>query len=151
MSYTSQKSNKLNFFWLGLAHFEALELLSNQSSVVLQTMSHGNEKILEQIDSYFQLNDDDLEINDVLNSLTVNDDNDNNQIPTLDSLSQKFIAYQTQLHSTVSVEKLLEVYESANRFLKEWDWMDTEMDQKVKREQIIFLSFRLFLLFVLLP
>ena len=44
---------------LGLAHFEALELLSNQSSIVLQTMSRGNEEILEQIDDYFQINDDD--------------------------------------------------------------------------------------------
>ena len=98
-------------------------------------MSSGNEKILEQIDNYFQINDDeeeDLEIDNRLNSLTVKDDNDNNQIPSLDILSQKFTAHQTQLRSTVSVDKLLEVYESANEFLKEWDWMDTELDQKVK-------------------
>jgi len=118
--------------FLGLAHFEALELLSNQSSIVLQTMNHGNEKILEQIENYFQLNDDDdLNLNEKFDSLTINDDNDHHQIPSLDILSQKFTAYQTQLRSTVSVDKLLEVYESADQFLKEWDWMDTELDQKV--------------------
>src|SRR5262249_46995145 len=117
------------------AHFEALELLSNHSSIVLQTMSHGNEKLLEQIDTYFQINDDDnnFDIDNKLDSLTINDDNINNQIPSLDVLSQKFTAYQTQLRSTVSVDKLLEVYESADQFLKEWDWMDTELDQKVRR------------------
>jgi hypothetical protein len=96
-------------------------------------MSHGNEKVLEQIDNYFQINDDDLELNNQLDSLTTNDDSDNNnQIPTLDILSQKFTAHQTQFRSTVSVDKILEVYESANQFIKEWDWMDTELDQKVK-------------------
>jgi hypothetical protein len=127
-------------FPLGLAHFEALELLSNQSSIILQTMSHGNEKLLEQVDNYFQIDDDnDLELNNPLDSLTTNDDNDNShQIPTLDILSQKFTAHQTQLRSTVSVDKLLEVYESADQFLKEWDWMDTELDQKVKRSSLVF-------------
>jgi hypothetical protein len=95
-------------------------------------MSHGNEKLLEQIENYFKLNDDDddiLELNNQVDSLTINDDK--NQIPTLDVLSQKFTAYQTQLRSTIPVDKLLEVYESADQFLKEWDWMDTELDQKV--------------------
>jgi hypothetical protein len=120
-------------FFSGLAHFEALELLSNQSSVVLQTMSFGNEKILEQIETYFQINDDDDDrLNDKLDSLTINDES----IPTLDILSQKFTAHQTQLRSTVSVDKLLEVYESADQFLKEWDWMDTELDQKVKQRNL---------------
>ena len=61
--------------------------------------------------------------------------NEDNLVPSLDDLTQKFTAYQTQLRSTVSVDKLLEVYESANQFLKEWDWMDTELDQKVKLNQ----------------
>ncbi len=113
---------------LGLAHFEALELLSNQSSTILQSMSYGNEKLLEEISNYFQINDDD-EL--TLNSLTINDDNEHD-IPSLDILSQKFTAHQTQLRSTVPVDKLLEVYESAYQFLKEWEWMDTELDQKVK-------------------
>jgi len=123
--------------FLGLAHFEALELLSNQSSIVLQTMNHGNEKILEQIENYFQLNDDDddLDLHEKFDSLKINDDNDHHQIPSLDILSQKFTAYQTQLRSTVSVDKLLEVYESANQFLKEWEWMDTELDQRVNRKK----------------
>jgi hypothetical protein len=125
-------------FYLGLAHYEALELLSNQSSIVLQAMSSGNEKLLEQIGGYFQINDqeEDLETDNKLDSLTINNDNGNNQVPSLDILSQKFTAYQTQLRSTVSVEKLLEVYESANEFLKEWDWMDTELDQKVIKKLI---------------
>ncbi|CAF3956434.1 unnamed protein product, partial [Rotaria sp. Silwood2] len=122
----------------GLAHFEALELLSDQSSTILQTMSYGNEKFLEQIDNYFQLDDDDYEINNILDSSTTYDDNnDNNHIPSLDILSQKFTAYQTQLRSTVSVDKLLEVYESANQFLTEWDWMDTELDQKTLADEAI--------------
>ena len=136
----------LIYFKLGLAHFEALELLSNQSSIILQTMSHGNEKVLEQIENYFQINDDDLELNNQLDSLTTNDDSDNNnQIPTLDILSQKFTAHQTQLRSTVSVDKILEVYESANQFIKEWDWMDTELDQKVKYT-FVFLCIDLFII-----
>jgi hypothetical protein len=90
-------------------------------------MSHGNEKLLEEISSYFQFNDDD-EL--TLNSLTINDDNEQD-IPSLNILSQKFTAYQTQLRSTVPVDKLLEVYESSNQFLTEWEWMDTELDQKV--------------------
>jgi hypothetical protein len=94
-------------------------------------MSHGNEELLEQISSYFQINDDD-EL--TLNSLTINDDNEHD-IPSLDILSQKFTAYQTQLRSTVPVDKLLEVYESANQFLKEWEWMDTELDQRVLKKQ----------------
>ncbi|UJR30500.1 hypothetical protein I4U23_018032 [Adineta vaga] len=124
----------------GLAHFEALELLSNQSGMVLQTMKSGNEKVLEQIDNYFQIDDDDddlAETNNKLNSLNITDDNDNQQVPSLDILSQKFTAYQTQLRSTVSVEKLLEVYESANEFIKEWDWMDTELDQKTLADEAI--------------
>ncbi|CAF0978620.1 unnamed protein product [Adineta steineri] len=126
----------------GLAHFEALELLSNQSSFVLQTMKSGNENVLEQIETYFQINDEedndeDIELNNKLNTLTTNDDHDNNQIPTLDILSQKFTAYQTQLRSTISVDKLLEVYESANEFIKEWDWMDTELDQKTLADEAI--------------
>jgi hypothetical protein len=97
-------------------------------------MSPGNEKLLEQIDTYFEIDDEDedLDLDDKLDSLTINEDNDKNQIPSLDILSQKFTAYQTQFHSTVSVDKILEVYESADQFLKEWDWMDTELDQKVK-------------------
>ncbi|CAF0823512.1 unnamed protein product [Rotaria sordida] len=122
----------------GLAHFEALELLSNQSSITLQTMSYGNEKILEQIDNYFQVDDDDFEINHISDSSTIYDDNnDNHHVPSLDILSQKFTAYQTQLRSTVPVDKLLEVYESANQFLTEWDWMDTELDQKTLADESI--------------
>ena len=98
-------------------------------------MSHGNENLLAEISSYFQLNDDDL----TLNSLTINDDNEHDIPPTLDILSQKFTAHQTQLRSTVPVDKLLEVYESANQFLKEWEWMDTELDQKVNKDLRIFL------------
>jgi hypothetical protein len=101
-------------------------------------MSHGNEKLLEQINNYFQINDDDDNLNDKLDSLTINDDN---QIPSLDILSQKFTGYQTQLRSTVSVDKLLEVYESANQFIKEWDWMDTELDQKVNKNKGNFLIY----------
>ena len=109
-------------------------------------MSAGNEKILEQIDDYFQIDDDDdIELNNQLDSLTTNDDNDSkNQVPSLDILSQKFTAYQTQLRSTVSVDKLLEVYESANQFIKEWDWMDTELDQKVNRKNKFRLSIFIF-------
>jgi hypothetical protein len=92
-------------------------------------MTHGNESLLEQIETYFQFNDDDFTFNDDDNSSI--DTNNDNQIPTLDVLSQKFTAYQTQVRSTVPVDKLLEVYESANQFLKEWDWLDTELDQKV--------------------
>ncbi|CAF4534546.1 unnamed protein product [Rotaria sp. Silwood1] len=139
---TTTKTEMTTFLQLfekhqGLAHFEALELLSNQSSTTLQTMSYGNEKILEQIDNYFQLDDDDMDINNTLDSSTISDDNDNNHIPSLDILSQKFTAYQTQLRSTVSVDKLLEVYESANQFLTEWDWMDTELDQKTLADEAI--------------
>jgi hypothetical protein len=90
-------------------------------------MSYGNEKLLEEISNYFQIHDDD-EL--TINSLTINDDNEQD-IPSLDILSQKFTAYQTQLRSTVPVDKLLEVYESNNQFLTEWEWMDTELDQKV--------------------
>ena len=108
---------------LGLAHFEALESLSNQSSIILQSMSHGNEEFLEEISTYFQLNDDEDE-------LTINNENEQ-EIPSLDVLSKKFTAYQTQLRSTVPVDKLLEVYESSNQFLTEWEWTDTELDQKV--------------------
>ncbi len=90
-------------------------------------MSHGNEKLIEDIATYFQIDDED-EL--TLNSLKINDDNEQD-IPSLDILSQKFTAYQTQLRSTIPVDKLLEVYESADQFLKEWEWMDTELDQKV--------------------
>ena len=131
----------------GLAHFEALELLSNQSALVLQTMSSGNEKVLEQINGYFQVNDNDDDLEHQFDSLTTNETNDDHrQIPTLDVLSQRFTAYQTQLRSTVPVDKLLEVYESAEQFLKEWDWMDTELDQKVRRRTFLFqsLSFSVF-------
>ncbi|CAF0833871.1 unnamed protein product [Adineta ricciae] len=124
----------------GLAHFEALELLSNRSAMVLQTMKSGNEKVLEQISNYFKIDDEDDELAETeskLNSLNIADDNDGHQIPSLDILSQKFTAYQTQLRSTVSVEKLLEVYESANEFIKEWDWMDTELDQKTLADEAI--------------
>ena len=93
-------------------------------------MSFGNEKLLEQIDKYFELPDEND--NDELDQSNHNEDN---LVPSLDDLTQKFTAYQTQLRSTVSVDKLLEVYESANQFLKEWDWMDTELDQKVKLNQ----------------
>ena len=97
-------------------------------------MGQGNETVLEQIETYFQCDDDE-------DDLTLNEDPDpsasrnttgNHSIPTLDILSQRFTAYQTQLRSPVTVEKSLEVYESANQFLKEWDWMDTELDQKVR-------------------
>ena len=91
-------------------------------------MSHGNEKLLEEISIYFRTDDDD-EL--TLNSLSINDEN-GQVIPSLDILSQKFTAYQTQLRSTIPVDKLLEVYESANQFLTEWEWIDTELDQKVK-------------------
>jgi len=96
-------------------------------------MSFGNEKLLDEISSYFQINDDD-EL--TLNSLSINDDNER-ETPTLDILSQNFTAYQTQLRSTVPVDKLLEVYESANQFLKDWEWTDTEHDQQVR----IFIDF----------
>ena len=96
--------------------------------MVLQTMIHGNENLLEQISTYFQVDDDD-EL--TLNSLNINDQHDSD-IPTLDVLSQKFTAYQTQLRSVVSTEKLLEAYESAHQCLKGWEWMDTEDDQKVR-------------------
>lgn len=108
--------------------------------MVLQTMKSGNEKVLEEINNYFRIDDEDddlAETESKLNSLNIADDNDGHQVPSLDILSQKFTAYQTQLRSTVSVEKLLEVYESANEFIKEWDWMDTELDQKVKPPELI--------------
>ena len=98
-------------------------------------MSAGNENLLEQIDNYFELNDDDLTLDDQTDSSTITDEPDRYPIPTLDILSQKFTAYQTQLRSTVPVEKLLEVYESADQFLKEWDWMDTQLDQKVRQKR----------------
>ena len=103
-------------------HFEALELLSTQSTTILQTMRHGHENLLNEIATYFQLNDDD-EL--TLNSLSIADHFEQ-EIPTLENLSEKFTAYQMQLHSTVSVDKLLEVYESANEFFR-----DTEIDEKV--------------------
>jgi hypothetical protein len=96
-------------------------------------MSHGNEELIEEISTYFQINDDDDD-ELTLNSLTINDDNEHD-IPTLDILSKKFTAYQTQLRSTIPVDKLLEVYESANQFLKEWEWTDTELDQRVNRKK----------------
>ncbi|CAF3568145.1 unnamed protein product [Rotaria sordida] len=136
---TSTKNEPVSFFHLfekhqGLAQFEALELLSNQSATILQSMNYGNEKLFDEISTYFQINDDDDEL--TLNSLTVND-NYEHDIPTLDILSQKFTAYQTQLRSTVSVDKLLEVYESANQLIKEWEWMDTELDQKTLFDEAI--------------
>ncbi|CAF0789073.1 unnamed protein product [Rotaria sp. Silwood1] len=138
MKSTSEKNEPVSFFHLfekhqGLAHFEALELLSNQSATMIQSMSYGNEKLFDEISTYFQINDDD-EL--TLNSLKINDNNEDD-IPTLDILSQKFTAYQTQLRSTVSVDKLLEVYESANQFIKEWEWMDTEIDQKTLFDEAI--------------
>ncbi len=93
-------------------------------------MSHGNEKLIEEISKYFLVDDEDDEL--TLNSLVINDDNQHD-IPSLGILSQKFTAYQTQLRSTVPVDKLLEVYESENQFLKEWEWTDTELDQKVQK------------------
>lgn len=130
---------------LGLAHFEALELLSNQSALVLQTMSSGNEKVLEQVDGYFQVNDNDDDLEHQFDSLTTNETTDDHrQIPTLDVLSQRFTAYQTQLRSTIPVDKILEVYESAEQFLKEWDWMDTELDQKVRRRSSSLFIIRFF-------
>jgi hypothetical protein len=99
-------------------------------------MSYGNEKLIEEIATYFQIDDED-EL--TLNSLKINDENEN-EIPSLDILSQKFTAYQTQLRSTIPVDKLLEVYESADQFLKEWEWMDTELDQKVNRFILFFLN-----------
>lgn len=91
-------------------------------------MTHGNEDLLEEISKYFQLDDEDDEL--TWNSLTIKDENDR-EIPSLDILSTKFTAYQTQLRSTIPVDKLLEVYESANQFLTEWEWTNTELDQKV--------------------
>ncbi|CAF3631905.1 unnamed protein product, partial [Rotaria sp. Silwood2] len=99
---------------------------------------HSTYSLLQPTNNYFQLDDDDYEINNILDSSTTYDDNnDNNHIPSLDILSQKFTAYQTQLRSTVSVDKLLEVYESANQFLTEWDWMDTELDQKTLADEAL--------------
>lgn len=92
-------------------------------------MKHGNEQLFDDISIYFQTNDDDDD-ELTLNSLSINDNNEQ-EIPSLETISNKFTAYQTQLRSTVSVDKLLEVYESANQFIKDWDWMDTELDQKV--------------------
>ncbi|CAF2401092.1 unnamed protein product [Rotaria sp. Silwood2] len=134
----SIKNEPVSFFHLfekhqGLAHFEALELLSNQSATILHSMSYGNEKLFDEISTYFQINDDD-EL--TLNSLTINNNNEHD-IPSLDILSQKFTAYQTQLRATVSVDKLLEVYESAHEFIKEWEWMDTELDQKTLFDEAI--------------
>lgn len=103
-------------------------------------MSFGNEKLLDEIGGYFQINDDD-EL--TLNSLSINDDNER-ETPTLDILSQNFTAYQTQLRSTVPVDKLLEVYESANQFLKDWEWTDTELDQQVRGYSLNFDSILLF-------
>ena len=91
-------------------------------------MSHGNEDLLEEIDKYFQLDDEDNEL--ALNSLKINHENEQ-EIPSLDVVSQKFTAYQTQLRSTIPVDKLLEVYESFNQFLTEWERTDSELDQKV--------------------
>lgn len=123
----------------GLAHFEALELLSNQSSIVLQTMGLGNERVLEQIETYFQCDDDDddLTLNEETEPSANRSTTGNHSIPSLDALSQRFTAYQTQLRSPVTAEKSLEVYESANQFLKEWDWMDTELDQKTLADEAI--------------
>lgn len=101
-------------------------------------MSHGNEELLREISNYFQINDEDDEL--TLNSLTINDNNEHD-IPSLDILSQKFTGYQTQLRSTIPVDKLLEVYESADQFLNEWEWMDTELDQKVKKQKNSFFIF----------
>ncbi|CAF3309223.1 unnamed protein product [Rotaria socialis] len=133
---TSNQNEPASFFHLleknhGLAHFEALELLSIQSATILQSMIHGNKKLLDDIAIYFQINDDDDD-----DELTINDNNEHD-IPTLEVLSQKFTAYQTQLRSTVSVDRLLEVYESANQFIKEWEWMDTELDQKTLFDEAI--------------
>lgn len=94
-------------------------------------MSHGNETLLEEIASYFELNEDD-EDELTLNSLSITHHHEE-EIPTLESLSERFTAYQMQLHSTVSVDQLLEVYESAHLFMKEWEWTDTEVDQKVRK------------------
>ena len=116
------------FVVLGPDPFEALELLSIESTTILQSMSHGNEKFFDDITIYFQINDDDDEL--ILNSLTINDNNEH-EIPTLEILSKKYTAHQAQLRSTASADKLLEVYESANQFIKEWKLMDTELDQKV--------------------
>ena len=128
-----EKPNEtLNFSQLfekyhGLADYAALESLSRQSSLILQTMVHGNENLLEQISRYFHVDDDD-EL--TLNSLTIHEQQQSD-IPTLDVLSQRFTAYQTQLRSVVSTEKLLEVYDSASQCLKGWEWLDTEDDQTV--------------------
>ena len=119
----------LFLFLLGLIHYESLELLSNQSAAIIQNMRHGNEKLFEDISSYFHIRDnDDDEL--TLNSLTINNDNEF-KIPSLDILSQNFTAYQTQLRSTVSVNKLLEIYESTSQYLTEWKWIDAELDHKV--------------------
>ena len=97
-------------------------------------MGQGNERVLEQIETYFQCDDDDddLTLNEETEPSASRNTTGNHSIPSLDVLSQRFTAYQTQLRSPVTVEKSLEVYESANQFLKEWDWMDTELDQKVR-------------------
>ncbi|CAF1311474.1 unnamed protein product [Adineta steineri] len=118
------KNEPVTFFQLlekyqGLIHFEALELLSNQSTIILQTMNYENEKILEEISSYFQIG------------------NNEQDIPTLDILSKNFTSYQTQLRSSISVDKLLEIYESASQFLKEYESMDTEFDQKTLSDNAI--------------
>jgi len=139
---STNKNEMATFFQLfekhqGLVHFEALELLSNQSSLVFRTMNATNEALLVQIDEYFQLDDDDLTLSDENETSTTIDDHNHSQIPTLDVLSQKFTAYQSQLRSTIPVDKLLEVYESANQFLQEWDWMDTELDQKTLADEAI--------------
>jgi hypothetical protein len=121
-------------FSQGLTNFEQLELLSNRSSTIVQTMTYGNEALLEQISTYFHLNNDDDDDDDddelTLNSLTINEQY-RDDIPTLDSLSQKFTAYQMQVRSTVSVDKLLELYESAHQFINECDRTDTHINQKV--------------------
>ena len=93
---------------------------------MLQTTPY--EPLLEQISTYFRIADDDDEL--TLNSLTIQA-NHEDAVPTLEVLSQNFTAYQTQLRSTIPVDKLLEVYESANQCLQDWEWMDTEADQKV--------------------
>ncbi|CAF1040516.1 unnamed protein product [Didymodactylos carnosus] len=118
----------------GLTHLEALESLSSQASIKVQTFDYRNNELLEKIAVYFDMENDKRE-DDSSNNEAMN--NIENQIPNIDDLSFKFTTYQTQLRSTVSMDKVLEVYQSAHEFIKEWDWMDTALDQKTLHDEAI--------------
>lgn len=102
---------------------EKLETISKQSSMMVETMRFENENLLEQISVYFQSEDEDSK----LRSLGLAEQ----EIPTVETLSQHFTSYQSQLRTTVSSDKILEVYQSANELITEGQWSNTETDKKV--------------------